>query len=191
MPWSCVPEEIRIVYSGAVYAANADAIRNVVQAIELIPRPAVVRMHLYTAQTPTGLARNGISGPVVCHPHETPAAMSLIQRCADILLLPLAFESPYPEVIRTSSPGKLGEYLAAGRPVLAHVPRDSFVGWYFREHDVGPIIDADSPELLARALRHVMDDSDARAQWCTRALKRARVDFDLETARSRFLRLFE
>jgi hypothetical protein len=49
---------------------------------------------------------------VVRHPHIPQSRVAAILRQADVLFLPLAFRSPIQEVIRTSAPGKMGEYLA-------------------------------------------------------------------------------
>src|SRR5205823_2319116 len=88
-------DEKRIVYTGAVYEAHYDAFRNLVRAIELLGREDV-RLHLYTAQTPGELAEVGIKGPVVVHGHVAASAVPAIQKQADVLFLPLAFDSPYP-----------------------------------------------------------------------------------------------
>ena len=75
-----------------------------------------------------------------------------IQRNADILFLPLAFNSPYPEIIKTSSPGEIGEYLAGKKPILVHAPSDSFISWYFRKYNCGCVVDDDDSEKLAAAI---------------------------------------
>ena len=98
--------EVKIVYTGAVYGAQCDAIRNLLAAIELLDQ-LNVKLHLYTAQSSRSLAKMGIQGPVVYHKHQALSAMPDIQQQADLLFLPLSFNSPYPvEVIRTSAPGK-------------------------------------------------------------------------------------
>jgi glycosyltransferase involved in cell wall biosynthesis len=183
-------EEQRIVYTGAVYAAHYDAFRNLIGAIELLGR-ANVRLHLYTAQSPQQLNEIGIRGPVVFHEHVSAAEIPAIQKQADILFLPLAFDSPYPQIIRTSAPFKMGEYLAAQRPVLVHAPADSFLGWYFREHDCGLVIDEHDPAKLAEGVKRLLYDSDLRRKFCERAGERARSDFSNEISQARFARLLK
>jgi glycosyltransferase involved in cell wall biosynthesis len=180
--------EISIVYTGAVYEAQYDAFRNLIAAIELLDRPNV-KLHIYTAQAPCDLEERGIHGPVVYHEHKAASAIPSIQRGADLLFLPLAFTSPYPKVIRTSAPGKMGEYLAARRPILVHAPPDSFVVWYFRQHECGLIVDQSDPAKLAQAIERSLTDASLRQKLSVRAWKRAQSDFSISAAQPLFMKL--
>lgn len=180
--------EIRIVYTGGVGSLHYDAIRNLLRAIETLDRKNV-KLHLYTAQPLYDLDRVGIRGPMVYHEHEPVSAMPSIQRRADILFLPLAFNSAHPEIVRTAAPGKVGEYLAARRPILVHAPADSFIAWYFRLYECGLVVDQDDPALLARALDLLLNDATLRERLSARARERAEVDFSLPKARTQFAEL--
>ncbi len=176
----------RIVYTGAVYRAHYDAFRNLVAAMRLIARPDA-RLHIFTAQTAAELAEAGISGPqVVLHSHIAQSEVPRVLRQATVLFLPLAFDSPIPEVVRTSSPGKTGEYLAAGRPILVHAPADSFVSWYFRANGCGVVADRGEPEPLADAIARLLSDAELRAQLSRGARRAAERDFDVVTIRAVF-----
>jgi glycosyltransferase involved in cell wall biosynthesis len=177
--------EVRVVFTGDVYEAHYDAFRNLLAAIERAGRPGL-RLHLYTARSAEELVGAGISGPVVNHGYLPPGDVPRVQREADALFLPLAFESPYPDLVRTSAPTKLGEYLAARRPVIVHAPPDSFPAWYFREHGCGVVVDHLDPEALAGALESVLGDEALRGEIVRRAWERARADFDIEVARRKF-----
>lgn len=182
--------ERRIVYTGAVSEAHFDAFRNLVAAVNSLGRPDV-RLHLYTAQSPEHLAARGISGPVVFHEHQPATAIPAIQRQSDVLFLPLAFASPYPAIIKTSAPGKLGEYLAAGRPILAHAPADSFVAWYIRQHECGLIVDENDPARLASALARLLNDVSLWRNFCTRARAQAQAEFSVPAAQVRFAEVLQ
>ncbi|MEK6325034.1 MAG: glycosyltransferase [Acidobacteriota bacterium] len=182
--------EQRIVYTGAVYAANYDALRNLIGAIELLGR-SDIRLHLFTAQSPKKLRKAGIRGPVVFHEHVNVAEIPAIQKQADLLFLPLAFDSPYPEIIRTSAPFKMGEYLAARRPVLVHAPADSFITWYFRSHDCGFVVDENDPAKLADGIKRLLCDTGLAQKLCERASERARAEFSDEISQARFAQLLE
>jgi glycosyltransferase involved in cell wall biosynthesis len=182
--------EVKIVYTGDVYEAHYDAFRNLVAAIEKTGRDDL-RLHVYSGRSPEDLAREGIGGPVACHGDRAPSEMPGVQREADLLFLPLAFNSPYPDLVRTSATTKLGEYLATGRPVLVHAPPDSFVSWYFREHDCGVLVDRLDPAALAEAIKNVLGDDALRQRLGARAWERARSDFDINAARSKFWNLLE
>ena len=181
-------DAVRIVYTGAVYDAHYDAFVNLMTAIQLLERTDV-ELHLYTAQSPADLEQRGIRGPVVFHEHQPASTVPSIQSQADLLFLPLAFQSPYPEIIRTSAPGKMGEYLAAQRPILVHAPSESFVAWYFRRYGCGLVVDRSDPLELAQAIERILTDADTRRQLSARAWERARSDFSLSAAQSAFAEL--
>jgi glycosyltransferase involved in cell wall biosynthesis len=178
-----------IVYTGAVYHAQFDAFRNLIAAMQRLNHDDV-RLHIFTSQPPTWLAAEGIEGPIVVfHAHIPHCEIAKIQRQADVLLLPLAFESPIPEVIKTSAPGKLGEYLAVGRPILVHAPADSFVSWYFREHECGAVADVNDPAILGQTLEKLLADQVMQTQLGQRAREQAAKDFDVEAVRLQFTKL--
>jgi len=112
--------------------------------------------------------------------------MPSVLRQADILFLPLAFSSGIPEVIRKSSPGKMGEYLGSGAPILAHAPRDCFLTRYMRKHNCGVVCDSPDAIDLRRALALLVDDSELRRTVTTNAVACARRDFSAEDARASF-----
>lgn len=111
-------------------------------------------------------------------------------RRADILFLPLAFDSHFPELIRTSCPMKTGEYLASGRPILVHAPAGSFLDWYFTRHECGVVVSERDPEVLAEAIRRIRDNVELRERIGRNARARALADFDLEPARKAFVETF-
>jgi glycosyltransferase involved in cell wall biosynthesis len=89
--------------------------------------------------------------------------------------------------VKTSAPGKFGDYLASETPILAHLPGDSFVSWYLKEYDCGIVVDQDDPDLLAAAILTLIEDPSLRLKLSENAKKRAQVDFNPELARMRFL----
>lgn len=184
------PDTINIVYTGAIYSAHYDAFLNLIAAVERLNR-ADLAIHVYTPQLPITLRNAGLKGDCF-HVHERVdyEAVAPLQRQADVLFLPLAFDSPIPETVNTSSPGKLGEYLAMGRPILVHAPRDSFLSWYFRAHECGLVVDESDPAALAEALTRLLADADFRAALGARAQERAR-EFDLEMVGPHFRSVLE
>jgi glycosyltransferase involved in cell wall biosynthesis len=187
--WPNELNRIRIVYTGAIYHANFDCFRNLIQAVKSLPE-YLLELHIFTAQTPEQLATHGLeSKKLFLHSHVPYNTILNEQRNADILFLPLAFDSPIPEVIRTSAPGKLGEYLASGRPVLAHVPSDSFVAYYFKRYHCGFAVDQNDPQRLATEIKKLITDPASRGEITHNARMRAKLDFSPEVARHRLLGL--
>lgn len=143
---------IRIVYTGSIYSAQADAVRDLIDALEEME--GRFELHIYSAQTEAAIAQQGLCGRFVfVHQHLSHAASLAAQQQADVLFLPLAFSSGIPEVIRSSAPAKLAEYLASLRPILVHAPPGSFVCKLIAESGAGLVVDTEGPEGLKLALR--------------------------------------
>jgi glycosyltransferase involved in cell wall biosynthesis len=152
-PWPAFKGSFRVVYTGSIYHAQSDAFINLLGALNDMKDWS---LHIYTSQNEAQLANMGISGPnVFRHEHVEQLESYAQQRSADILFLPLAFKSSIQEVLRTSAPMKLGEYLASGRPILVHAPADTFVARHFRQHGAGVVVDSPDRRILANALSEI------------------------------------
>lgn len=183
-------DDIKIVYTGSIYEAHYSAFQNLMAAIRLLPRWDI-KLHVYTDQSAGELERHGISGALVLHPPQPASMMARVQREADLLFLPLSFSSPFPELIRTSAPGKTGEYLASGRPVLVHAPADSFLAWYFSRYNCGMVVDECLPEKLASAIEMLLTDAELRESLAAHAWERAQADFSVAASQTAFVELME
>jgi glycosyltransferase involved in cell wall biosynthesis len=181
-------DERRIVYTGSIGPLQYDAFRNLLTAMAARERRNL-RLHVYSPQSQARLESEGIRGPVVFHPPQPLSTMPALQQQADLLFLPLAFQSTHPDIVRTAAPGKMGEYLAAGRPILVHAPPDSFLARYFRDHECGVVVDRSDPAELAAALESVLTDAALRARLRARAWERAEADFDIGQAQRQFARV--
>lgn len=180
---------INIVYAGAVYHAHYDAFRNLIAAIPRLRRDDI-RLHLYTAQPESELRQEGISGPmVVYHPHISALQVPKVLRQADILFLPLAFNSPIPELIETSAPGKMAEYLSVGKPILAHAPQHSFVSWFVRHNRCGVVVDRNTPEILSGQIENLVSDDTLKMNISSRARRMAERYFSIDEAAKSFCEL--
>jgi glycosyltransferase involved in cell wall biosynthesis len=186
--WPAQTGELRIVYTGQIYDAHFGALRNLTEAARLLEREGVT-FHIYSAQTEAEVARGGVGSPAIFHHHLPPPDVYSVQRRADIVVLPLALDSPYPELIRTASPLKLGELLACGRPLLVHAPRGSFVTWYADRYQCGVAVDQDDPAQLVDAIRRIRDDAGLRHRVKKNAQARARLDFTIAAARAQLIQL--
>jgi glycosyltransferase involved in cell wall biosynthesis len=174
----------RLLYTGSVYAAQASSFRNLVAALGKLRGRFVI--DIYTGQHGSDLVSKDLaSAHVSVHPQAPHATAITLQKTADILFLPLAFDSPIPEVIQSSAPAKLGEYLASGRPILVHAPAGSFVTELIRDAEAGVVVDTSDPQRLATALLKIASDdmlrkrivANASALACQFSVERARDDF--------------
>ncbi|MDH5639242.1 MAG: glycosyltransferase, partial [Nitrospinota bacterium] len=79
------------------------------------------------------------------------------------------------------------EYFSTGRPVLAHAPKGSFVLEYIRKHNCGVAIGENDPASLREAIRKVLADKEYVNEITANAKNRAKIDFDSDKMRSRFI----
>lgn len=183
--------KLNIVYTGSVYSAHYDAFRNLVRAAETVPeRPWW--LHIFTDQPPLRLASEGIHGPVVQFRQYVPARqIPSILRAADLVFLPLSFAEQHREIVKTASPGKLSDYLAAGKAILVHAPEESFVSQYCRRHQCAVVVDQNDVGELRRVLQELANKPEWRETLGRKAAERAKTDFNPAAARETFLQVVQ
>lgn len=141
-----------ILFTGAVYDAQADALRRLVAALDEL-NDLDPRLYIYSQTDPVELASFGIvDGGRVRVRRGSRAESRAAQRVADVLFLPISFDARR-EVRATASPSKMPEYLAAGRPIVVHGPPDSYLVRYACERGFAYIVDEPDTAALARAVR--------------------------------------
>lgn len=181
-------DEVRLVFTGAVYHLNYDILRAVIEALGVVSG-RMHRLHIYTAQPREQLEAEGLVGPrVVIHGHVTPEEAAKVQASADILLIPFSFRDDACGIIRTAATAKLADYLAAGRPILALCQEDSFLAWFLRDRACGYVVSRPDPIEIARMIENIHNDSALRIQIQRNAFQTARVEFDPEAAKSSLVR---
>jgi glycosyltransferase involved in cell wall biosynthesis len=107
------------------------------------------------------------------HPPVSTEESAEIQVRADLLFLPLSFTCEYPALIRTSAPGKFGEYLASGTPVLVHAPADSFPVRFVTQHGCAAACAVPDKHALAVTLAAMIRDAESRETMTRRAIAMA------------------
>jgi glycosyltransferase involved in cell wall biosynthesis len=191
LPERRLPGTPSIVFTGAVYEAQADAIRRLVAALDLLP-DLDPQLHLFSQTAADDLQREGIRpGKRVHIQQATRSESRAAQRAADVLFLPLAFEARR-DVVVTASPSKLPEYLAAGRPILVHAPPTAYVVAYARERGFAEVVDVPDADALARAVERLAADEDLRRRLISagaQTLEEHRVERVAETLRTSLERL--
>lgn len=168
---------IKIIYTGAVYHANLDCFIDLIQVMEKLD-DKFIELHIFTAQTKGELEIQGVtSNKVFIHSHLPYSEIQEYQHKADILFLPLAFKSLIPKVIRTSAPGKMGEYLACRRPILVYVPSNTYVADYFKKNLCGCLVDQNNLIDLKRGIEKIIENDEFRNEITKIAYQKAGSDF--------------
>jgi len=179
--------EINIVYTGAIYGAQTDALNRLLDAISKT-KDKNIRLYLFSPNPWEPVKYDEF---VIYHNSLPLSQMADVQMSAHILFLPLAFKSEYPQsLINTSSPGKMGEYLASGRPILVHAPQDSFVSRYFKKYKCGSVVDSVDVNALTKEIERIIRDKDYRQGIMKNARMCAMIDFDLNKIKEQFFKIF-
>ena len=172
----------KIVYTGAVYHVNYDAFRCLIasmgELVDLQPE-----LDIYSAQDQEQIQKEGIAGfNVKTFAHVAPEQVCEIHRQASVLFMGFTFGKSFGEIVCSSAPGKLGDYLASGVPVVALTPRDSFLADFLIGHDCGFVVDRPDPSVLADAIRIAVTNLGRREEVVKNALSCARQEFSAVTA---------
>jgi colanic acid biosynthesis glycosyl transferase WcaI len=87
---------------------------------------------------------------------------------------------------RISVPSKVLSYMAAGRPVLAGMPPDSYAAQVLSEACAGAVVDPADEQGWVQAARALAGDPERRARMSARARAYAESAFDIERITSEF-----
>lgn len=147
----------RIVFTGKVYWAQERSLLNVIEAMDLL-RDRPVRLELYVVGENAAVRAAASQRANVTVTAASQTDMPAVQTGADVLVLPLSWHTVSPSIIATATPGKLAEYLAAGRPILVHAPPTSLVARYARDRGFGEVVDREDPTLIRDAIVRLISD---------------------------------
>lgn len=180
--------DFSVLFAGSVYHVNAGAISLLQQATKLLaPYGVSCSIDIYSNQSAEQIFSYGIRPENIrIHNHVPSDEISEKMRAADFLLIPFAAESTIPEVVTTSAPGKMGDYLSSGRPILALVPENSFVAWYLSENQSGVVIESETPLVIAKELKRLAKNKKRRARLAANGIRKAQEDFGRELAAEKF-----
>lgn len=160
--------EIKILFTGEVSVAQLDSILNLVTVANTYKE--LKATFIIAANAPKKMIESfGITGSRVIITNADRDSIPTLQQSADILFLPLSFTWKSPEIIRTASPSKMPEYLAAGRPILVHAPDYSYVSNYAREEGFGLVVDQLDSGLLRQAILDLKHDGELCHRLVTKA----------------------
>ena len=80
--------------------------------------------------------------------------------------------------MRTASPSKLPEYLAAGRPILVYAPSHSYYAKYAGEHKFALVVDHPDLDMLHQAILKLKYDESLCKRLIANARRVAREHHD-------------
>lgn len=177
-----------IVYTGSVWGIHHDGFRRLAQAVNRLGD--TVCLHIFSGNPSFIFRLQGIEGPqIAVHSPLPQDEVYQVQHEADLLVLAFSFDGTFEEILSATLTTKLGEYLAAGRPILVHAPPDTFVNKYLRQHNSGIVVDQPDVAALVTALQTLMNDDSLRTTLGQRARACAEADFDSQKMSERFAQI--
>jgi hypothetical protein len=132
--------------------------------------------------------RSSLSGLVKMLSRRSHAECLEAMKAADLLYLPLAFGKKSSRISRYSLPTKLPEYLATGKSVFFHAPKESAMFRVAERYDLTPRLATIEPAALDAFVETWANGNGA---YCMDKAKRAlREEFDIDTLAARFQAAF-
>lgn len=147
-----------IVFTGRIYWPQIGSLKNLITAVNDIDdinlKLIIYSPHPIEYLKEVGILKSDKVEIKVASPDEIPQ----IQSIADILFIPLSWHTKSPKIIDTATPGKLTDYLVAGRPILIHTPASTFLAKYAKENEFAEVVDTENNELLKEAIKKLISN---------------------------------
>jgi glycosyltransferase involved in cell wall biosynthesis len=163
---------ISLIMSGNVNESCRDAALRVSQAVAQLP---MANLLLLSGTHISTLSQLGMIHERVRHATITRDLLLAELKKADMVVLPHGLTgAAAAEEYHTIFPTRTVEYLICGRPILAHVPRESYLGRFLREHECALVVDVPDTQAVVRAIQRLSEDAELRTRLVRNALKAAR-----------------
>jgi len=148
-----------ILFTGRIYWPQIRSLKNLFRAVDEI-NDLDIEMQIYAPHPPEYIKTLGLSSSKATFNMAPPTEMPRVQSQADILFLPLSWHTRSPDIISTATPGKLTDYLIAGRPMLIHAPASTHLVKYAKKHNFAMVVDEEDIGQLRLAIRRLVTDTD-------------------------------
>ncbi|MBI4250267.1 hypothetical protein HY622_01625 [Candidatus Uhrbacteria bacterium] len=177
-----------ITFTGSLYLFQRQALINLIEAIRCLSDLDII-LEIFTPdlRAASTLPIKEIKSRIALVP---PEKIADVQAQADILFLPLSWNTGCEDLIKTTTPGKMSEYLIAGRPILVHAPTNSCLVNYARKHGFAEIADQNDSGMLSHSIQKLLTDKQYGAMLVENAKKTYFLDHDIEKNANRFSSLF-
>ena len=161
-----------IVFTGRVNWPQLRSLKDLINVVENSEQDIV--FNIYSPNPKNYLANLGIrESDRIKISSAPPKKMPEIQGSADILFLPLSWHTKSQQIIDTATPGKLTDYLIAGKSILIYAPASSFLVKYARANNFAAIVDQENAKQLQETAVKLLAD----AEWRKELVKNAKEAF--------------
>lgn len=147
---------LEILFTGRIYWPQIGALQNLIRAVNEMAESEVI-LKIYSPSPKNYLESMGIhESEKVILGSATPTEIPEIQKRAGLLFLPLSWNTQSKAIIDTATPGKLTDYLIAGKPILIHAPASSYLVKYARDRNFALVVDENNVEKLKEEIKKLL-----------------------------------
>jgi glycosyltransferase involved in cell wall biosynthesis len=105
---------------------------------------------------------------------------------ADLLVLPMDFDSKNFRYIKYSMPTKTSEYMASGTPVIVYAPAGAALGFYARKEKWASVVDKRNLKMLEEEIISLYNNENQRRELGMKAKRLAEKFHDSSAIREQF-----
>jgi len=182
----------RVLLAGDVNVFRFDAVIAFAEAIERHNRRNGVSIEFTIMGDVAEQHRSSLSalGTVRMLSRRSHAECLDAMKAADLLYLPLAFAKKSARISLYSLPTKLPEYLASGKHVLFHAPKDSAVYRVAERYDLTPRLATIKPDALDEFVASWATAGPMNNEGTLKIRRALQEEFDLRSLAARFQAAF-
>lgn len=169
-------KDFKIAYLGSIYWAQIGALRNLLSAVKIV-KGIPIKVTLYTPHSKDFMNSLGIyENENIAFNTCTPDKVQEVLRGFDLLFLGLTFDSVWTQLINTSCPGRLCDFLVSGRPILIHAPQDSFLCKYGQKYQFAFVVSKNNVQDLAGTISDLFHNPNIGTEMAQKAINIAALN---------------
>lgn len=178
-----------ITYVGKIWLHNSEAIKDFIEALLAYNRQGKKAvLNIYTGTSVQALSSLGIiqSESVIIHPPVNNSEIPSILSASGALLLPISVNKAAAAFAKYSMSTKMGEYMAARRPVIYYGPENIAMIELIQKEKTALCVTNRDCKLLVNTIEMALDNDEACKPMISRAFKLAKEKFDKEAVSEKF-----
>jgi glycosyltransferase involved in cell wall biosynthesis len=183
-PTSRSDPRLRIAYTGGIHSYYQESMAMVLE--ELRDLGDQVTLDIYSPDELPPERQSDAEGVPWRHlPPVAPSEVIELLQEYDVLLLLSSFKPEHRALAETSQAGKMGDYMAAGRCILAYGPEYSENIRYLQRYGIGEVVTSQAPGSLRASILSLASQPERRRELGERAYYFGREHWDKATNSAR------